>query len=573
VEVHVNVMTKVVRDSRIRTKLAALTAIGLIGAMVVAMFGVGALSNLRGVAEREVAINRIKAGLNHLDGRMSELKVDAFRSLIEADLEPILTDTVDDVQSVEDRWAQELDPYTRLAPAPLQEALVDLKQGSREFSAFITEFVALAEEDLDAAMAREPEIQDRNHAMDAVVDAAHGLADTGIEATEAETRSTIAGARQTMIVVVLAALLLAAGIWWGLSRMISRPLRRSAEVLSRVVAGDLTQRIQVESTDEVGQMAQALNSSVEATQDAMRAIRESAVTLASSSEELSATSSQMSAAAEETSAQANAVSAAAEQVSNNAQSVSTSSEQMSTSIREIATSANEAAAVAANAVEVAGSTTATVARLGESSAEIGEVIKVITSIAEQTNLLALNATIEAARAGEAGKGFAVVANEVKELAKETAHATEEIGAKILAIQDDATAAVDAIGQIGEVITKINDIQATIASAVEEQTVTTNEISRSVGEAARGANDIAANITGVARATEDTSGGAASTQSAAHNLAQLAEELGRLVGRFVVEDGSGGGNGSAQEAHHTGSIWHGPHGPEQELVGAGKDSSD
>jgi methyl-accepting chemotaxis protein len=569
-EVDVNVITKTIRGSRIRTKLAALTAIGLIGAVVVAMFGVGALSNLRGVAEREVAINRIKAGLNHLDGRMSELKVDAFRALIEADLEPIVTDSVDDVQSVEDVWAEELDPYTDLAPAPLRDALVDLKQGSRDFGAFIQEFIALAQEDFDAAMAREPEIQDRNHAMDAVVDAAHGLADTGVEATQVETRNTIDGARLTMIIVVLAALLLATGIWWALSRMISRPLRRSAEVLSRVVAGDLTQRIEVESTDEVGQMAKALNTSVESTQEAMRAIRESAVTLASSSEELSATSSQMSAAAEETSAQANAVSAAAEQVSNNAQSVSTSSDQMSTSIREIATSANEAAAVAANAVEVAGSTTATVARLGESSAEIGEVIKVITSIAEQTNLLALNATIEAARAGEAGKGFAVVANEVKELAKETARATEEIGSKILAIQGDATAAVEAIGQIGEVITKINDIQATIASAVEEQTVTTNEISRNVGEAARGANDIAANITGVARATEDTSGGAASTQSAAHNLAQLAEELTRLVARFVVDEGSGNGHGSGHEAH---LAWHGPRAPEKELVGAGNGSND
>ncbi len=566
-----NVIIRTIRDSRIRTKLAALTAIGLIGAVVVAMFGVGALSNLRGVSDREVAINRIKAGLNHLDGRMSELKVDAFRSLIPVeDAQALAEELVGDLQTIDEVWAQELDPYADLAPAPLQQALVDLKQGSHGFAAFIDEFSALARRDPDAALARESEIQDRNHAMDDVVDGTHALADTEMAATQAETRSTISDARRTMILVVLAALALAIFIWWALSRMISRPLRRSAEVLSRVVGGDLTQRIHVESMDEVGQMAQALNTSVEATQEAMRAIRESAVTLASSSEELSATSSQMSAAAEETSAQANAVSAAAEQVSNNAQSVSTSSEQMSTSIREIATSANEAAAVAANAVEVAGSTTATVARLGESSAEIGEVIKVITSIAEQTNLLALNATIEAARAGEAGKGFAVVANEVKELAKETARATEEIGSKILAIQDDATAAVEAIGQIGEVITKINDIQATIASAVEEQTVTTNEISRSVGEAARGANDIAANITGVARATEDTSGGAASTQSAAHNLAQLAEELGHLVGRFVVEDGSG--NDSAREMH-AGSIWHGPHGQEQELVGAVKGSSD
>ncbi len=412
-------------------------------------------------------------------------------------------------------------------------------------------------------------------AADAAGEKAVATADRLVE----ESHAVNAAARRVILVLIVVTVGFALGVGFVLSRAISGPLRRSVDVLRRVAQGDLTQRLEVRSRDEVGQMAQALNTSVEATQEAMRAIRESAVTLASSSEELSATSSQMSAAAEETSAQANAVSAAAEQVSNNAQSVSTSSEQMSTSIREIATSANEAAAVAANAVEVAGSTTATVARLGESSAEIGEVIKVITSIAEQTNLLALNATIEAARAGEAGKGFAVVANEVKELAKETARATEEIGSKILAIQDDATAAVEAIGQIGEVITKINDIQATIASAVEEQTVTTNEISRSVGEAARGANDIAANITGVARATEDTSGGAASTQSAAHNLAQLAEELGHLVGRFVVEDGSDGdqtrpgGGASMHEAYHVGSATRTSRGKDQELIGAGSGSSD
>jgi methyl-accepting chemotaxis protein len=182
---------------------------------------------------------------------------------------------------------------------------------------------------------------------------------------------------------------------------------------------------------------------------------------------------------------------------------------------------------------VADTANSTVAKLGESSAEIGKVIKVITSIAQQTNLLALNATIEAARAGEAGKGFAVVANEVKELAKETAKATEDISQKIEAIQGDTRGAVEAIEQISTIIAQINDIQSSIASAVEEQTATTNEIARNVSEAARGSGEIAENITGVAAAAQGTAKGAEETQRAAGELSQMAGDLQQLVDRFQV----------------------------------------
>ena len=182
-------------------------------------------------------------------------------------------------------------------------------------------------------------------------------------------------------------------------------------------------------------------------------------------------------------------------------------------------------------MSVASEAQGTVASLGESSAEIGQVIKVITSIAQQTNLLALNATIEAARAGDAGKGFAVVANEVKELAKETARATEDIGRKIEAIQSDTSGAVSAISEISEVIGRISDIQSTIASAVEEQTATTNEISRSVSEAATGANDIAEDVTRVASAASDTQQGAQTTLQSATDLSGMATELRDLVGQF------------------------------------------
>ena len=250
--------------------------------------------------------------------------------------------------------------------------------------------------------------------------------------------------------------------------------------------------------------------------------------LASASEELSATAQQMSSNSEETSSQSNVAAAAAEEVSKNVATVATSAEEMSASVREIAKNATEAAKVATQAVTVAEDTNRTVSKLGESSIEIGKVIKVITSIAQQTNLLALNATIEAARAGEAGKGFAVVANEVKELAKQTASATEEISAKIEAIQGDTKGAVQAINQISGIINQINDISNSIASAVEEQTATTNEIARNASEAARGSTEIAKNITSVSQAAHSTSEGAANTLTASAELARLAAELKKVV---------------------------------------------
>ncbi|MFO0902044.1 MAG: PAS domain-containing methyl-accepting chemotaxis protein [Pirellulales bacterium] len=255
-------------------------------------------------------------------------------------------------------------------------------------------------------------------------------------------------------------------------------------------------------------------------------------TLASSAQELTTVSQQMASNSEETSAQANVVSAAAEQVSRNVGTVASAAEEMGASIKEIAKNANDAARVATSAVKVAEKTNAIVTKLGESSTEIGNVVKVITSIAQQTNLLALNATIEAARAGEAGKGFAVVANEVKELAKQTAKATEDIGGRIFTIQSDTKSAVDAISQIGAIIGQIHDIQSSIASAVEEQTATTSEITRSVTEAALGTREIAQNVLGVAEAARCTTEGAAQTKSSADELARLASELQQLVARLT-----------------------------------------
>ena len=297
--------------------------------------------------------------------------------------------------------------------------------------------------------------------------------------------------------------------------------------------GDLTQEIPVSGSDAVGQMGEGLAAFFKALRNSVQQILQNAQSVGASSEELTAISQQMAGNAEETATQAKVVSAASGEVSKSVSIVATGGEEMLASIREIAKNSNESARVAKNAVVVADSANQTISKLGESSVEIGKVIKVITSIAQQTNLLALNATIEAARAGEAGKGFAVVANEVKELAKETAKATEEIGRKIDAIQSDTKSAVQAIGEIGSIINQINDISNSIASAVEEQTATTNEMGRNVNEAARGAGEIANNISGVAEAAQNTTAGANDTQGAAKALAEMAAQLQSLVGRFKI----------------------------------------
>ena len=358
----------------------------------------------------------------------------------------------------------------------------------------------------------------------------------------------------TMGITTLMALGIGIFVAIFLSRGISGATQSVLIQAEAIAAGDLTRDdLKVQSRDELGDLTTAINKMSGSLKRMILAITENAMQVASASEELNSTSQQITANSEETSAQADVVSKAAQAVSQNLQTVATGAEEMGASIKEIAKNATEAAKVATAAVKVAETTTVTVSKLGDSSTEIGQVIKVITSIAQQTNLLALNATIEAARAGEAGKGFAVVANEVKELAKETAKATEDISRKIEAIQTDTKAAVDAIASISGVIHQINDISSTIATAVEEQNATTNEMSRNVSEAATGSGEITSNIAGVAEAAQGTTHGATDTQKASQQLVETSTQLRRLVEQFKINAGENSrGNGAAATQEHLSS---------------------
>ena len=343
-------------------------------------------------------------------------------------------------------------------------------------------------------------------------------------ASRAQTFALVAG---------LVSLVLVAALARAITRSITVPLGELSHRLAQIADGDgdLTQRLDESRQDELGHVAVSFNRFVAKLADTVRSIADHAVVIAASSEELSAVAKQMAGNADDTARQATSSSATAEEMSASVQTVAAATEEMTAAISEIARGASDAARVAVRAGALAEAAQDTMSRLGASSTQIDEVARLIGGIADQTNLLALNATIEAARAGEAGKGFAVVANEVKELATRSGGATSDISRQIATIQSDVQAAVGSIGDIVQVIDQINETFAAIATAVEEQTATTTEISRNLLQVSSGTHDIAEDVTSVAHSASEATQGAADTERAAVELSSLAGELQSLVGSF------------------------------------------
>jgi methyl-accepting chemotaxis protein len=476
----------------------------------------------RKIAEMRNAFNRTRINiLEHLVAADSAGKATVEKAL------------ADDAQAL---TAAE-DAYKKFPLGPIRlEALAAFDKAWQQFQAILNDRLLPLSRDgnrAEIAQIRKTEtlplIGQMREAMDTLAEQTVVKADE--EQTTAQDNYTTARTLVITLIIVGAALGVAAAI--GIARLITRPLARCVQVLDQVRDGDLTGRTGLTGRDEVAHLAQALDASTGAIAEMVRRVGDNALHVAAASEQLTSVAVGMSAAAEQTSAQAGTVAAAAGEVSRNVQTVAAGAEQMGASIREIASSASEAASVSGQATQTAARTNEIVARLGQSSTEISSVVQLITAIAEQTNLLALNATIEAARAGELGKGFAVVASEVKDLAQETAKATEDISRRISTIQGETEQAVTAIAEITGVTSRINDYTSTIAAAVEEQTATTTEMARSVNDAATSAGGIAETIGGVATAANSTATGATQTQATAQELARMAAELQSTIAVYRV----------------------------------------
>jgi methyl-accepting chemotaxis protein len=509
-------------------RLALLGSIGL----VVALLSNGAAlllgQRVSDFQDQELDYQQAQQLIRELDTRASELKVDGYKALLSSTPKDLLADVTDDSGKVTMR----LDKLDKLDLRPADRAAVGkLRSSFTGYADAMNAIVMAAVKDPVGARAGFGAVQNANDATDKVVGATIEALDAGAARIhkEADDTSKLLSLATLVMLAVGAVAVIASTV--VLARSMNRRVRAVVTALDQVAAGDLSHRLDDGGRDEIAEMARALNVALEKIVGVFTRITGTAEQLAGASDGLQTIAMDVGRSAEETSAQAEVVARTADDVSQNVQAVAAGGEEMGASITEIAQNANEAARVATGAVQSVETTTGTMNKLGDSSREIGDVVRLITSIAEQTNLLALNATIEAARAGDAGKGFAVVADEVKQLAQETARATEDISKRVETIQEDADQATKAISEIAGVITRINEFQTTIASAVEEQTATTQAINAGVSEAATGSGQIARSISGVADAAGSTRRSIGQAEESARQLSGMSAELTRLVAGF------------------------------------------
>jgi methyl-accepting chemotaxis protein len=518
------------RDRKVSTKVLAVAGVAIAGTAAVGVLSVIGINRLEADRNTEIAsVLPYSTNLNNVAVTAKSAANDERGFLLKGD--PKFSE---EALGRKEKLDVALDAARAVADSGESAARVDAIQTAIDtwFGALESEFALYRTEPQAAVTLALGENRELRKSYEALLGEEIAYADAALmRGREFETRAD--QTRTTVVAVLIGALLAAIVGALYVSRLIVQPLRRVGQVLDEVAAGDLSGDPRVEQRDEVGQMAQALRRATGTLRQTVTDLTAHSQRLAEESDGLARTSRNSSTSADRGARQAAEVADSAAIMSSNIHTVAAGAEEMGASIREISESATQAAQVASRAVDVTANTSTVMAKLGESSSEIDSVVKTITAIAEQTNLLALNATIEAARAGELGKGFAVVASEVKELSQETARATEDIGQRVAAIQADTAGAVAAIAEISEIIARINDFQTTIASAVEEQTVTTNEMSRNVTEAADAGARVSDTINAVAASVQQTTSGVAETDRAATDLAGMSGDLRRIVDRFKL----------------------------------------